>query len=265
MSYSRRQLRQRNKREDKKNTSFFTHANKGTVQTKKESPFFQAKLDVNEPGDKFEQEADTVANHVANNSQGPTSGGAPGVQRKQINKIQRLASDKKEEKLGTNEERMKRDKEIQTKPEEEMMAGAEEKQEEEKKVQMKTQEEEKDEMKGGAVAQRKAEAGASAGPSRGLSTRIEQSSGKGKTLPPQTLNDMRASIGHDFSEVNIHTDNESADMNKELGAQAFTHGKDVFFNKGKYDPDSTEGKKLLAHELTHVVQQSPSSENKSAT
>jgi len=44
-------------------------------------------------------------------------------------------------------------------------------------------------------------------------------------------------------------------MNKELNAQAFTHGRDIYFNAGKYDPESTQGKKLLAHELTHVVQQ----------
>ena len=44
-------------------------------------------------------------------------------------------------------------------------------------------------------------------------------------------------------------------MNQDLNAQAFTHGSDVYFNSGKYDTGSSEGQKLLAHELTHVVQQ----------
>jgi hypothetical protein len=60
----------------------------------------------------------------------------------------------------------------------------------------------------------------------------------------------------DFSKVQIHTDNKSAQMNQELGVRAFTHGRDVYFGIGQYNPQSNEGKRLLAHELTHVVQQS---------
>ena len=59
-----------------------------------------------------------------------------------------------------------------------------------------------------------------------------------------------------LSGVRIHTENEVAvQMSKELGAQAFTHGNDIYFNKGKYNPSSKEGKQLLAHELTHTIQQ----------
>jgi hypothetical protein len=263
MSYSHRARRHRNpKREESKSgDSFFTHANPGTVQTKRETPFFQAKLTIGEPNDQYEQEADAVASRVADQSQGGTEGGPGPVQRKKINQVQRLSSSKEEEKLGTNEERMRRDKEIQTKPEIQKEHAPDEKQEKEK-VQMKTQEEERDEMKSGAMAQRKPETGASAAASPALSSHIEQSAGKGRTLPGKTLDQMQGSLGYDFSQVNIHTGQDSVTMNKELGAQAFTHGKDIFFNKGKYDPDSTEGKRLLAHELTHVVQQG-SAENES--
>jgi hypothetical protein len=66
---------------------------------------------------------------------------------------------------------------------------------------------------------------------------------------------MESSFGVDLSGVNIHTDRDAIAMNKELGAQAFTHGKDIFFNSGKYNPDSSTGKHLLAHELTHTIQQ----------
>ena len=66
---------------------------------------------------------------------------------------------------------------------------------------------------------------------------------------------MEHSFGVDFNGVNIHTDSEAIQMNRELGAQAFTHGRDVYFNSGKFSPEQSEGKHLLAHELTHVVQQ----------
>jgi len=66
---------------------------------------------------------------------------------------------------------------------------------------------------------------------------------------------MESGFGADFSDVKIHTDTNAVQMSQELGAQAFTNGNDVYFNKGKYNPDSREGKHLLAHELTHTIQQ----------
>ena len=66
---------------------------------------------------------------------------------------------------------------------------------------------------------------------------------------------MSAKFGVDFSGVRIHDDSEAVGLAKELQAQAFTHGRDIYFNEGKFDPESGAGKNLLAHELTHVVQQ----------
>ena len=63
------------------------------------------------------------------------------------------------------------------------------------------------------------------------------------------------SMGHDFSDVQVHKDAEADQLNKQVHAEAFTTGKDIFFREGKYDPVSDQGQKLLAHELTHVVQQ----------
>ncbi|MGB1451804.1 MAG: DUF4157 domain-containing protein, partial [Marinirhabdus sp.] len=57
------------------------------------------------------------------------------------------------------------------------------------------------------------------------------------------------------SNVNVHTGGVAAGLNQTVGAHAFTHGSDIFFNAGNYNPGSTQGKGLLAHELTHVVQQ----------
>ncbi|HYJ38793.1 MAG TPA: DUF4157 domain-containing protein [Chitinophagaceae bacterium] len=235
MSYLSRVYRHRNpKREQQKpGNSFFIHAAPGSVQTKKDDSFFQAKLQVNEPGDKFEQEADAVANNVVNSPQQ----NAGNIQRKKISGIQRLSTSKEAELTGTDEERMRMDKDIQRKE---------------------MPKEEEDEMKMGAAMQRKAEPGAGASASPQLSSRVEQSAGKGRTIPGKTLSHMQSSFGEDFSNVSIHTDQESIAMNKELGAQAFTHGRDIYFNSGKYNPENTEGKKLLAHELTHVVQQTSS-------
>ena len=88
-----------------------------------------------------------------------------------------------------------------------------------------------------------------------LQDQLDSSKGKGATLPPAIKENMESAIGADFSGVNIHTDAEAQQMSNELHAQAFTHGNDIYFNKGKYDPDSQEGQRLLAHELTHTIQQ----------
>jgi hypothetical protein len=66
---------------------------------------------------------------------------------------------------------------------------------------------------------------------------------------------MEHSFGYNFKQVKIHTDNESVQLNDDLHAQAFTQGRNIYFNSGKYNPEISPGKRLLAHELTHVVQQ----------
>ncbi|HEY1216129.1 MAG TPA: DUF4157 domain-containing protein, partial [Bryobacteraceae bacterium] len=71
--------------------------------------------------------------------------------------------------------------------------------------------------------------------------------------------EMEASFGADFTDVRIHTGSDAMSLCQRLGAQAFTHGKDIFFNEGKFDPESGPGKLLLAHELTHIIQQSTES------
>jgi hypothetical protein len=102
--------------------------------------------------------------------------------------------------------------------------------------------------------QKKDGGGAQAAPPS-LSARIGQSAGKGQPLPESTGAEMQNAFGTDFSNVSIHADAEAAQMNRELGAQAFTHGNDIYFDSGKYDTSGNAGKELLAHELTHVVQQ----------
>jgi uncharacterized protein DUF4157/lysine-specific metallo-endopeptidase family protein len=88
-----------------------------------------------------------------------------------------------------------------------------------------------------------------------IESRIRSTSGKGQPLPTSTRVSFESRFNHDFSQVRVHTDNNSNQLNRELNAQAFTVNKDIYFNLGKYDTGSYAGKRLLAHELTHVVQQ----------
>lgn len=256
MSYALRTYRHRNPRgheqEQQSSGNAFFHGASNDTGEKGSSSFFQTKLSVNQPGDVYEKEADAVAGNVVNRS----NGGGSLIQQKKISGIQRLSSDKEEEKLGTNEERMRRDKEIQTKPEIQRMCPECEKEKEGNVQRQVDPEMEEDMKKGPANMQRKSEAGSSAGTaSAHTSAKIEQSSGTGRSMSGKTLSDMSASFGYDFSDVTIHTDADAVEMNRELGAQAFTHGRDIYFNTGKYNPETSQGKFLLAHELTHVIQQ----------
>ena len=88
-----------------------------------------------------------------------------------------------------------------------------------------------------------------------VSNRINSSRGMGSGLSGSTKSFMESRFGTDFSNVNIHTGSEATNMSRDLGAKAFTVGNNIYFNKGQYAPESFLGKRLLAHELTHVVQQ----------
>lgn len=87
------------------------------------------------------------------------------------------------------------------------------------------------------------------------SAAVEAVKGGGSPLPDAVRTSMEEKFGTDFSAVRIHTGPSAAAANQELGAKAYTLGSDIAFDAGSYDPDSGEGKRLLAHELTHVVQQ----------
>jgi Domain of unknown function (DUF4157) len=105
-----------------------------------------------------------------------------------------------------------------------------------------------------------------------LSTKRVASDGPGQTTAPPNITDVLHSssqpldgatrayferrFGHDFSGVGVHTNAEAADSVRSVGARAYTVGRDVVFGAGQYQPDSSAGRRLIAHELTHVVQQS---------
>lgn len=93
----------------------------------------------------------------------------------------------------------------------------------------------------------------------GLESRIEDVKGGGQPLPESVRAFFEPRFGYDFSHVRIHTDGAAAETAEQLGALAYTVGSHIAFNQGQFAPDSPAGRKLLAHELTHVVQQAPAS------
>ncbi|MCB0208679.1 MAG: DUF4157 domain-containing protein [Anaerolineae bacterium] len=95
--------------------------------------------------------------------------------------------------------------------------------------------------------------------------RINQARGGGQALDSQVQQKMGGAMGHDFSDVRVHTSGEADTLNQELGAKAFTTGQDIFFKEGAYSPGSSSGQELIAHELTHVVQQSTGSVSSSGS
>src|SRR5947209_7957462 len=86
------------------------------------------------------------------------------------------------------------------------------------------------------------------------------SSGGGQPLDESTRSFMEPRFGHDFSRVRVHADGRAAESAQSVNALAYTVGQDVVFGGGQYEPETMEGKKLLAHELTHVVQQEQSTQ-----
>jgi hypothetical protein len=79
----------------------------------------------------------------------------------------------------------------------------------------------------------------------------------GRSLDPDARASMESRFGHDFGRVRVHTDARAAESARAVNAQAYTVGRDVVFAAGQYVPETAKGRRLLAHELMHVVQQGP--------
>lgn len=186
--------------------------NPGPRLSNNRNPLIQPKLKVGQPGDKYEQEADRVAERVMKMSE--------------TNSVQ-MQPEEEEEK-------------IQMQP-----------LEEEEKLQMKCSSDNRD-----FAIQKMSPGNAGSVPvSDQIFNQIGSTKGNGKSLDGQTQSFMAGRFGGDFGNVKIHTDQTAVSLNRQLNAQAFTVGNDIYFNEGKYNPSGDAGRKLLAHELTHTIQQ----------
>ena len=272
---TRRSRRHRNakSKEGEKQAAFFSKTSDNKVQTKEDKSFFQPKLEVSGPNDPAEKEADAVANNVVHNVKAQKSAG---VQKKEMvnrqaekeepaAKLQRMAE--KEEpaaKLQRQAEKEEPAAKLQRMAEKEEPAAKlqrqAEKEEPTAKLQRMADKEEpaaklKVQTKGESINksaqknQKKKEA------TSVLEQMIQETKGKGFALPNDVRADMEGEFNVDFSDVRIHTGLAAIKMCNMINAQAFTHGFDIYFNDGKYNPDTETGQNLLAHELTHVVQQ----------
>ena len=202
----------------------------------------QPSLKIGRPGDKYEQEAESVANHVVM----APSNAAPALAMSPAPASEAAFQMKVEEEEETLQmmpfaestsllqlSSMEEEESIQLSPD--FSKTIQRQEEEEESIQLSAD--------GTAIT------------SPDISSQITQSKGSGQALPAPVQAEMGSKIGADFSGVSIHTDSQAVGMSNALGAQAFTHGNDVYFNEGKYQPESSQGKHLLAHELTHTVQQ----------
>jgi len=87
-----------------------------------------------------------------------------------------------------------------------------------------------------------------------MESQLNHLQGGGQAMPTGLRSMMESGFGQDFSHVRLHTDSAAASLSSSIHAKAFTHGNDIYFNQGQFSPNTTEGQKLMAHELTHVVQ-----------
>jgi hypothetical protein len=88
-----------------------------------------------------------------------------------------------------------------------------------------------------------------------VTAQIASTRGRGRPLDPALSASMSSALGHDFSDVRVHHDPLAGQLAKAVEARAFTTGSDIYFGGGEYRPGSSDGRRLLAHELRHVVQQ----------
>jgi len=185
------------------------------VQRLIKSGTLQAKLKIGQPGDKYEQEADRVADAVMRMPE-------PGVQRQ-------VEPEEEEEEI------------LQTKPLVDQITPV---------VQRQVEEEEEEEM-----LQAKSMEDATSEVSNDLESQINAIKGGGRPLGESERAYFEPRFGVDFSQVKVHTGAQAAESARVTNARAFTLGQDVVFGEGEYSPQTSSGKKLLAHELSHVMQQ----------
>jgi len=179
------------------------------------------KLTMGTPGDVYEQEADATADKVMSMSH---------------SQVQRQSDEEEVHTTSMNEEEVQSSlgkEEVQMSPEDD---------------ELHFQSMEEDTVQGKGTVQRE-------GLSDSLSSQIQGIKSGGQPMPKASRDFFEPRFGADFSNVKIHNDSTAHETSAAINAKAYTLGNHVAFGKGQYNPESSEGKHLMAHELTHVVQQ----------
>ncbi len=199
------------RREESATNNFFNPSDSTFFSPHNSTPI-QTKLEIGQPGDQYEQEADRVADQVV-----------------QMQGQQHSKEENEEEPINVSQALQK-------------------------PIQRQESSKIDDELQMKSQLQRQPDGSEIA--SDELASSISSARGQGHSLANEIRDPMEQAFGLDLSGVRVHTDSRSDQLNKTLQARAFTTGQDIFFRQGEYGPASLGGQKLLAHELTHVVQQS---------
>ncbi|WP_299441109.1 DUF4157 domain-containing protein [uncultured Aquimarina sp.] len=278
------------------NTTNAKSSNSSLFQKEKgDGAFIQPKLNIGKPGDKYEVEADKVADTVVakgNDQNNSFFSPAPLVQKQSEEEVQKQEVTEKEvqqkplvEHISPLVQRQPEEEAVQQKEEQEEIQKQPEEEVQKKETIEKTtiqeksesssvvseiqkqeeevQEKEEEEEEVQSIQTKINTAVSSSGvENSSIESRLNSSKGGGSPLSKDTKSEMESGFGTDFSNVRVHTDSNAQQMSQDMGAQAFTHGNDIYFNEGKFDSSSNSGKHLLAHELTHTVQQGASTVRK---
>ena len=218
------------------------HDFSGVPIRRKAAAGVQTKLTVGAVGDKYEQEADRVAEQVMRM---PDPDEEKAVSEPASLSIQRLplanntSVHRQAEDVSPEEKEEKESPDLQRQDTTKDFAASEE-----------------------DLVQAKESVGETSQITADIEERLATRRGKGEPLTETTRSFMETQFGQNFEQVRIHSDSEAARLSKTLRAQAFTHRQDVYFGSGRYNPESTSGRRLLAHELTHVVQQTATKQRK---
>lgn len=225
------------------------------------APAVQMKMKVSQPGEKHEQEADAMADKVMRMPEPRQD--AP-LQRQEMPREEKIQ--KQEEEENVQRQKMPEDK-IQRQEQEEETLQRQVMPEEEEQVQRQPQEEEEtlqrkelppsEEKLQKQEEEEQVQRKPSGTPTvnSNVHSAITQKTSGGQSMSPDVKGFMESRFNADFSKVKIHTDPDAASLSNRLSAKAFTYKNHVFFSKGQYEPGTSSGKHLLAHELTHVIQQ----------
>lgn len=210
------------------------------VQAKTDATTVQTKVKTGEKSDIFERQGDQALGRVMAKS---AAGGDEGVQRKEE------TSSKVQTKMSMSQPGDRHEKEADSMADKVMRMSdptPSVQRKGEAEVAKKTAE---------SVPTVQASAPAPIGIAPETQQRIEKSATGGQNMPMETQRFMEDRFQADFSQVKVHNDPEAASLNSNLGARAFTYQNHVYFNTDQYQPESKEGRHLIAHELTHVIQQ----------
>lgn len=198
----------------------------------------QPKLKISEPGDKYEREADTIADYLLRRDSGCTAGSSSVTEEHTLTDVTRKSIEESNQTSPFSTQQPVNRKREQPRAGREMVDFPRQRDTGMAKLQRRQDGQSDGEISG-----------------TGLESRIRGNGEGGRPLSGNIRSLVEQTTPHDLSDVRIHDNKEAANLNNRLSARAFTYGRDIYFGEGEYNPSTTEGKQLIAHEVAHVLQQ----------